>query len=425
MTSKLPRHRPTVGARPIRVRAAATAAVLVTLGLTACAKPAPVRRRGTEPDLRIGLAVGVSNLELAGNGGLAAVDAGSVVVRLSDGEEATLSPDGRTVVMTTPSGTSRHQRLSFVSLDPSGSVILGDTPYRGVIEVYARGTALTAVNELPIDVYLAGVVNAEMGRRGPDEQAALEAQAIVARTYSLRNRGKFGAEGFDLRGSVADQAYGGVTAETDAGRRAVQATAGLVLTYRGELATTFFHSTCGSSTAVPSEAFRSVRDRPYLRPVSDRHSSGYYCDISPRFRWTVEWEGENLQHILRRSVPAALGIDAEAVDQVQDVRVHRRGPSNRATELRLRVSRGDIPVFGPDIRSVLQTPDGRLLGSTVIDIAVEQHDGAVRRLTVDGRGWGHGVGMCQWGAVGRARRGQDAETIVTTYFPGTKLEYWY
>jgi stage II sporulation protein D len=89
------------------------------------------------------------------------------------------------------------------------------------------------------------------------------------------------------------------------------------------------------------------------------------------------------------------------------------------------VTRGEIPVFGPDIRAVFATPAGRSLGSTAFQIEVERRGGRVERITASGAGWGHGVGMCQWGAVGRARAGQDASTIVTTYFPGTTLERWY
>jgi len=295
----------------------------------------------------------------------------------------------------------------------------------GVIEVFAGGGSLTVVNELPIEAYLAGVVNAEMGRRSREEQTALEAQAIVARTYALKNRGKFRSEGYDLRASVADQAYGGVAAETEGGWAAVRASAGMVLTYRGELIATFFHSTCGGSTASPEEAFRTMQATPYLRPVSDRRSGGHYCDISPRFRWTVEWDGETLRRILRRTVPAALGIDASMVDVVRDVRVHRTGPSGRVTEARVQVGAGHIPVFAPDVRSVFETPDGRMLGSTALRFEAAAPGGSVDRLTAYGTGWGHGVGMCQWGAVGRARAGQDAKTIVTTYFPGTRLERLY
>jgi stage II sporulation protein D len=89
------------------------------------------------------------------------------------------------------------------------------------------------------------------------------------------------------------------------------------------------------------------------------------------------------------------------------------------------VGRGEIPVYAPDIRQVFQTPEGRPLGSTAVQLHPEREGDRLVRLKAAGAGWGHGVGMCQWGAVGRARAGQDFRAIVAAYFPGTVIERWY
>ena len=89
--------------------------------------------------------------------------------------------------------------------------------------------------------------------------------------------------------------------------------------------------------------------------------------------------------------------------------------------MRIRVANGEIPVFGPDVRTVLATPDGGALGSSFVRLTETGEGG----LLAEGRGWGHGVGMCQWGAIGRARAGQDARTILRTYFPGADIARWY
>lgn len=405
-------------------RPARSLAVVVAV-VAACARPAAVGRIGKEPDLRVGLAVGVTVVRVVGEGGIAAVEHGSAVFRLPRRTEVRLVPEGRGIRVAEGASAGRYESLTFVSLQHGRFVVVDDRPYRGVVEVLAGAGGLVVVNEVPLEAYVAGVVNAEMGRRARDERAALEAQAIASRTYALANRGKFGAEGYDLRAGVEDQAYGGVAAETEDGRAAVRATAGLVIAYRGALIAPFYHSTCGSATASPDEAFRSARRVPYLRPVSDRSPGGYYCDRSPRFRWTVEWDGVSLRDILRRTIPLVIGVDGARLDVVRDVRVHRTGPSGRVGEMRVQVATGEIPVFGPDVRTVFQTPDGRTLGSTALELEVERRDGVVARLVARGAGWGHGVGMCQWGAVGRARAGQDARTIITTYFPGTTIDRWY
>jgi stage II sporulation protein D len=399
------------------------AAAIVTL-LCACAGAAPTAQVGDEPDIRIGLLVGASEARITGQGSVGGVVGGSVAFRITGSQQAQLAPEGRAVRVSGP-GAGRYERVTFVSLDRSQFVELNGKPYRGVVEAYVHDGALNVVNELSLEAYVAGVVNAELGRRAPHEQAAVEAQAIVTRTYALKNRGRFASEGYDLRATVTDQAYGGVAVESDRGWDAVRSTSGRVVVYRGELVSTFFHSTCGYSTASPDEVFRFGQRLPYLRPVSDRRQGGHYCDISPNFRWTVEWDAATLAGILRRTVPSRLGVEGVTVDELRDVRVQRTGPSGRVAEARIVVTRGEIPVFGPDIRAVFATPAGRSLGSTAFQIEVERRGGRVERITASGAGWGHGVGMCQWGAVGRARAGQDASTIVTTYFPGTTLERWY
>jgi stage II sporulation protein D len=405
-----------------------TCLVLIGLAATACARPPSepvVQPGGEQPDIRIGLDVGASEVVITGDGPIAASAAGRPAFRIGRDDAVTLRVDGRALLARRAAGTERFERLSFVSLAPDHAVMVDGRPYRGVIEAFVIEGGVTVVNVLALEAYLAGVVNVEMGRRTARERAALEAQAIVARTYALKNMGKSAGAGFDLRAGVSDQAYGGQARETDDGVAAVRATAGQVLVYDGDLIAPFYHSTCGGATAAPEEAFQSVRSTPYLRPVSDRHRDGFYCDISPRFQWTVEWDGEALLRILRRTVPGRLGIEPSLLRTIRDVQQRRTGPSGRVTEMRIRVDDGDVPVFGPDIRAVLRTPDDRMLGSTVVRIATERRDGVVARLTVDGRGWGHGVGMCQWGAIGRARAGQRARDILEAYFPGARVAHWY
>ena len=401
----------------------------VLLSVVACAAPQPreepLRPTGTQPDVRVGLKVGVPTVTVGSGGALVASAAGQPAFRLREGETARLQADGRGIVVEHGGATARHERLTFVALERDDPVLVDGDPFRGVMEVFVVDGGLTVVNVLALEAYVAGVVNVEMGRRTERERAALEAQAIVARTYALRNMGKFAGAGFDVRAGVVDQAYGGQGSETADGTAAVRATQGQVLVYDGELITPFYHSTCGGSTAAPEESFRTVRSTPYLRPVSDAHGRGYYCDISPRFSWTVEWDGDALIRILRGTVPNTLGIDAAVVARIRDVRRHRTGPSGRATEIRIQVDDGEIPVFGPDVRAVLRTPDDRMLGSTAVEVSAERRDGVVSRLTVHGRGWGHGVGMCQWGAIGRARAGHRVRDILDVYYPGARIARWY
>jgi stage II sporulation protein D len=400
----------------------------LTLGVlfaASCARPLPPARVPEEPELRIGLVVGAPRVSIGGQDRVAAVREGEPVFTLARGQTVTITSDGRGIALNHGGSSARYQSLTFVSLSPGRYVTVEGKPYRGVVEVWSRGGGVTAVNRVRLEDYLLGVVSRELGRLSSSESAALKAQAVVSRTYALRNRGRSASEGFDLRATVADQAYGGVEWETPEGTAAVHATAGQVLTYKGEAILALFHSTCGYATAAPREVFRTIDHVPYLRSVSDRRGSGYYCDISPRFRWRVEWDGEELLAILRRTLPEVLGMESGLVDRLQDFRVAHTGPSGRVTELRIRVGRGEIPVFGPDLRSVLLAPDGSSLLSTAVQLEVQRAGGQLVKVTAAGAGSGHGVGMCQWGAVGRARAGQSYQEILAHYYPGTKLERWY
>lgn len=391
--------------------------------LSSCTVAREVSPLAAESPLRVALLLDSREVRVGGESRVAVE--GATRFLLDPGQEAHVIQQGEKVRVRGRAG-SESDRMSFRSPDHAGFIIVNGRRYRGWVEILARRGALLAVNVVGAESYLRGVVTAEMGPRPHDEWAALQAQAIVSRTYALKNRGRYLADGYDIRAGVADQAYVGVEGETPAGARAVRETAGLVVTYRGQLIDAFFHSTCGYSTASPGEAFRTVQPVPYLTPVSDRRpDGGYYGDLSPRFRWVVEWEGSELRDILRRTVPGVLGVDAELLDEVRDVQVRRRGPSGRVTEVRIQVGRGEIPVFAPDIRQVLLTPEGRPLASTAFELAVTRSHGSIQRLRATGVGWGHGVGMCQWGAIGRARAGQTARTILTTYFPGTRIERWY
>jgi len=148
---------------------------------------------------------------------------------------------------------------------------------------------VTVVDRVSMETYLAGVVSAEMGRRSLTEQEALRAQAVVSRTYALRNLRRWQVQGFDLYATVADQVYGGVAAETPEAREAVSGTRGMILIYGGQPIDAFFYSTCGGTTAEGTEVFRAA-DRPYLRSIADvgpdgavrRNSSDmYFAEVRP------------------------------------------------------------------------------------------------------------------------------------------------
>jgi stage II sporulation protein D len=405
-------------------------ASLFALTAAACARPQPTGiAPGAEPELRVGLAVGASSVTLGGDGELFVTDDGNgePIGSIPAGTSWTVVPDTNGLRLLQPDGSrsERHAGISAVNVTEDRFASVAARRYRGRVNVVRDASGLTVMNRVPLESYVAGVLAGEIGVRREDEQQALLAQAVVSRSYALKNRGRWESLGFDAWADVRDQVYNGVSGESPDVWSAVRRTGGEVLEYHGDIIDAYFHSTCGGSTAAVAEAFKTTQGRPYLRPVSDASGGGHaYCDLSPRFHWREEWDGAKLRAILSRTLPAVLHVGASQ-QPLTDVIVSGTGPSGRVSELRIVFAQGDVRVSGPDVRAVLRPEPDRMLQSTAFRLFVTRQDGQVARLVATGSGSGHGVGLCQWGAVGRARAGQEYRTILATYFPGTTLERLY
>lgn len=294
--------------------------------------------------------------------------------------------------------------------------------YRGDLVFHAGDSGIVVVNRLPIESYLRGVVPLEIGTNQVADGAAVEAQAVAARSYAYA-RLAGGARRYDLLATVSDQVYGGADAERPLSDAAVASTAGLVLTYGGRPVSAPYSSTCGGSTAEAGEVWRSGGE-PFLQRVSDRipGTERYYCDISPRFAWTRRYTRSTLAKSLDRYLERYVAVPAGGRGRVRSVEVESRTESGRVGVLAVTTERGRYLLRGNDIRFVLRTPAGEILNSTYFSVEQEHaRDGTLGGLTLRGHGYGHGIGMCQWGAIGRARAGQDYRAILRTYYPGTTV----
>jgi stage II sporulation protein D len=270
--------------------------------------------------------------------------------------------------------------------------------YLGRLDVLRNGEAgLAVVNELPLEDYLVGVLRAEMNERWPQE--ALRAQAIVARTYAAYHRTLNAAKPYHIVASTAHQQFAGRVPATSPVWAAVQETSGQVLRWEGELFPAFYHTNSGGYTEDPRTVF-AARNMPALRPVVCQLASG-----SPHFQWTLDVRLDELSELLRRG---HVGVGA-----VRSIEVTERTASLRATLVTVRGSAGTQRLRGNDFRRLVGYDT---LKSTLFAVAI---DGDVARFS--GRGYGHGVGMCQWGAKGMAEQGATARQILAFYYPGTTL----
>lgn len=384
------------------------------------------------PAVRVGIVVDRDSGTVGATGQYRLTAADGAILAVADGgqtwrveragaDRVRLAREGRPepIVVATPVTVRTERNDDFV--------LINGRRYRGEAVIVRGSAGVSVVNRAPLEFYVQSVVAAELGFLAPSDREAVHAQAIASRTYAIRYRGRRQALGFDVYATVADQVYGGVEVEKPEITAAARRTAGQILTYRGEPIQALFHSTCGWSTEAAGEVFENG-GAPYLRAVRDRSGRGrgdYYCAISPRFRWREEWDGATLNAILAQTLPAALGAAAANLGRVTNIRAGKTTPTGRLAELVVETTGGTFTVPGQRIRDVLRPASDRQLLSTLFQLFVERRGDELVRVVAAGAGYGHGVGMCQFGAVGRARAGQDYRRILAVYYPGTKVERIY
>ena len=397
--------------------------------------PPPPRPGGTAPlqgrDVRIALATAAPRAVISATGGWRLYERGgaSVLVSASASDTWTIQRDGRRLRAAPAGGAAVPPRDGPFVARPSDErslLTVAGRPYRGEVVITGTDSGLVIANHLPVETYLRGVVPLEIGDRALGEEAAVAAQAVAARSYTyarLIALGPSPARPWDLLSSVSDQVYGGADAEKPIADLAVGMTRNLVLRYAGRIVNAVYHSTCGGSTAEAPELWQT-RGEPYLQRVSDRvpGTDRFYCDLSPRFAWTRTLDAPTLASGLEAYLRSYSSV-AGAIGTVRTVEVRSRTPSGRVDTLAIVTDRGRHTLRANSLRYVLRQPGGEILNSTYVTLEPTiGADGRLVRLTMTGNGYGHGVGMCQWGAIGRARAGQDFRMILQTYYPGTTVE---
>ena len=359
---------------------------------------------------------------------------------------------------------SARSAIEVQSDDPRG-IWLGSRRYRGRLQLLVRGGQVQVVNHLGIETYLTSVVGSEMPHKWP--LPALQAQAVAARTYALRQRGKAGD--FDVKATVSSQVYRGVESETPSTIEAVESTRSLVLVHAGRLINAVFHSSSGGATEPSGEVWRN--QLPYLVSVADHDQH------SPVHRWNKRFDNDELRDLFREigGVKRLQVLKTSSTGRVRTARV--QGPHGSLVltgrELRKRlglkstmvqfelingsvgsstasstaptqtvsqsVSRAAPPLIGlwQDSASGPDTPPSRssrlasllpppppplpqLNASSFNRPRLDVREGELV-LEARGQGFGHGVGMSQWGAHGLALQGADFRQILLHYYRGAEI----
>ena len=278
-----------------------------------------------------------------------------------------------------------------------GWVRLEGRPYRGVLRLSRDGGGrLVAVNVLPLEEYVRGVMRAEIASDWPLE--AMRAQAVVARTYALHAALTAGEAPYDLTATTADQVYAGAWGEDSRSDEAVLSTRGVVLTYEGMIIPAFYHSASGGMTEDAVEAWE--KQYPFIVGVSDSFSGG-----APHHLWE-----ETLPEDVLRRLLAAGGYPVGVIASIEPVTWSRAG---RIRRLQIRHGAGVLTLEAKVFRQLVGAEVLRSTHFTVL------RNGS--NFTFVGKGWGHGVGLSQWGAKAMADLAFGYGEILRYYFPLANL----
>jgi stage II sporulation protein D len=280
--------------------------------------------------------------------------------------------------------------------------------YRGEIKIRLNGrTSLTVINTLPLEEYIYGVISKEVPTSWPME--AVKAQAVAARSYSIMKRGKHHNDGFDVCATVDCQVYGGHSNETQRGNQAVDETRGMVLTYNGNIVPTYYHSSSGGYTENSENVWGF--SQPYLRAVVD------FDEGSPHRKWEKEFTIAEFSERLKnagKNIGTLQTIELSALTK-PPVNSRDRGVSGRVNTARFAGTNGSAVIKGTELRTILE------LRSTLFEMKLVSG-----KVIITGSGWGHGVGMSQWGMKGMAEKAPSSnkeyyKEILQHYYRNTSV----
>jgi stage II sporulation protein D len=274
----------------------------------------------------------------------------------------------------------------WVQPQQNGHIWIGDRWYRGSVRVISTGKQLLAVNHVDLEQYLYSVLGAEMSTTFPAE--ALKAQAVAARTYALYRSQSTSQKPFDVDSTQASQVYKGLSSEANTTQSAVNDTLGQIMTYQGKPILAAFHSASGGHTENVEDIWT---DRvPYLRGVPD------YDAGTPGYEWTKTFSNSELSKSLK-------------INNIKSIAPDRTTQFGSVVSLKID---GDTSATlpGDKVRTALKL---RSLRFTITPTPTG--------FLLTGRGYGHGLGMSQWGAYKMAQQGVKYTNILAHYYQGVEL----
>lgn len=338
--------------------------------------------------VRVAILKGLAEVNVDGEGLLAADEKGNPVILSSSsslrrGPSTVFYADGKALRRLTISAPSK--------------IRINGKSYRGIIDFYPSDKGLLVINELPIEDYLVGLINCEISSLWPVE--SVKAQAVIARSYAVYQKDARRGALYHLESSVMDQVYDGIDIEDSRASRAVQETAGEVLTYAGAVIQSFYHSSCGGHTEAAQNVWGA--DLPYLKGVDCK-----YCLSAPSTKWETVLSLNKVETLLK-----AAGYRISAPGAIRTGGINRSG---RLQDITITGSKGDLQLPAVSFRKAIGYS---VIKSTNFTVRMRGDD-----VVFAGLGNGHGVGLCQWGSKQRAGDGFNYREILSYYYPGVRIE---
>lgn len=277
------------------------------------------------------------------------------------------------------------------------AIIINDRNFRGDIQIIKKGEGrLAAVNFIEIEDYIKGVLYHEASHHWPAE--ALKAQAVVSRTFAVYKMQENKHNYYDVTCDIYSQVYGGRVSERYRTNQAIAETKGLVLTFENKIFPTYYHASCGGHTEDASLLW-NIDILPLKGVVCG------FCNGSPHFVWH--------RVLKKKEIINRLSQGQKRLDDIRQIVILEKDKSGRVLKLSLKGQGQEVEIKAKDFR-ILIGPN--IIRSTNFEVEVIGDEVIFR-----GVGWGHGVGLCQWGAYFMAREGKDFKQILEYYYPASRL----
>lgn len=343
---------------------------------------------------------------------------GALLTELKTKDKADFTIKNDKIVLTIGRKSFTREHFCILPTEANGTISFDGKKYSDSIKIIQKDNKVLIINYVNIDNYLMGVLSAEMGNLTKKENLeALKALMLCVKSFTIDNLEEAKPD-FDVYSDIKDQLFKGIGDLNSTIREASDLTKNLYLTFDKKLAQVYYFSSCGGYTESCKNVLPNCSSE-YLTGVKDGEEP--YCKNSPSFNWQETFTKKQLINSL---------VESNYIEQgkwkVKEFSIQSRYTSGRISELLVVVDgnnagRKEFILSGNKIRYALKTPKGGILKSANFDVEAKYENQEIEAVKLKGKGNGHGVGLCQWGAIGMARSGKKFDEIIAHYFPGLTI----